>query len=220
MQERLPPAKSVSQTLQQILTGGGAIADLFSIGAIVAAVVKQDFWLAIFIVALICLSTIAIYRLMRSQILRRAGIGRILVLFVISIVIASGLWWWLANRDIEPVGVVITDPRNGTMVETRYLVQGAVSNPNSRVYVIVHPLGIETMGVIGSPLVGVDGKWQIYAYFPEKSLRISDQYELIAIAVNENFLVRLATGNSFRAWQIIKDLPRNTNKSNIVIVHQ
>jgi hypothetical protein len=43
-------------------------------------------------------------------------------------------------------------------------------------------------------------------------------YELIALATRENFLVTFATGNQLRAGQVLPGLPRNTNKSAVVTV--
>ena len=125
---------------------------------------------------------------------------------------------WLSNMELEPVDITIIDPQNGKNVTMEYLVRGMASDSEARVYVLVHPLSTREIWVQTQPIVSPDGSWQVICCFGTETLGIGDQYEVIALATKENFLVNLFTGNCLRAGQKLKRLPQETNISNVVTV--
>jgi len=207
-----------SEGIKQALTIGAAIAEIISLTIYVASLINQDALLVLAISVLVVVFTAGVYGLIRLDFFKRLSIGPILVVFLISVAVAVIAWSWLASINIKPIQVVIAKPSNGENVTMRYLVQGTVSDPNSKVHVIIHPLTVPKMWVQNPPIVGIDGSWQTDVYFGTDTLGIGDKYEVIALATNENFLVTFATGNFLREGQIIDSLPRNTNMSNIVTV--
>lgn len=207
-----------SESIKQALTIGAAIAEIISLTIYIASLINQDALLILAISVLVVVFAIAVYGFIRLEFFKRLNIGLILIVFLISVVVAVIAWSWLAGINIKPIQVVIIKPLNGENVTMRYLVQGTVNDPNSKVHVIIHPLSVPKIWVQNPPIVGTDGSWQTDVYFGTETLGIGDKYEVIALATNENFLVTLATGNFLREGQILDSLPHNTNRSNISTV--
>lgn len=208
------------ETLKQTLTVCAAIAEIIGMVVYLATLISQDSLLVLSMAVIIILFTVALFGLMRSNLFKRIGVGLVVIVLVLSIAAAAIAWSWLTTKSIKPVEITIADPHNDGAVTMRYLIQGSVSNPHSRVYVMVHPLTVPEMWVQNPPVVGADGSWQTYAYFGTTTLGLGDQYEVVAIASDENFLVTLATGNYLKEGQIIQNLPRNTNRSEVVTVQR
>ncbi len=183
-----------------------------------ANVLKQDSMLIIAIAMLLIVFVVTVQRLIKLDLFKR--INSIIILMVFLMLVASAVvaWSWLAEFKIKTIEVNITNPSGGDNVTMRYVVKGTVSDPSSRIYVIVHPLLRTDMWVSYPSMVSPDGKWQDDVYFGTETLGIDEQYEITAIATNENFLVTLATGNFLHEGQIIPTLPRNTNKADVVTV--
>lgn len=207
-----------SEVVKQALTIGAAIAEIISLTIYIASLINQDALLILAISVLVVIFAIAVYGLIRLDFFKHLSIGPILVVFLISVAVTVIAWSWLASISIKPIQVVITNPPNDGNVTMRYLVQGTVNDPNSKVHVIIHPLTVPKMWVQNPPIVGTDGNWQTDVYFGTDILGIGDRYEVIALATNENFLITFATGNFLREGQILESLPRNTNRSNVVTV--
>jgi hypothetical protein len=210
--------RASSEGIKQALTIGAAIAEIISVTICIASLINQDALLILAISLLVAISAITVYGLIRLDFFKRLSIGPILIIFLISVAVVVIAWSCLAGISINPIQVVITKPANDGNVTMRYLVQGTVNDPNSKIHVITHPLTVPKMWVQNPPVVGTDGSWQTDVYFGTDTLGIGDRYEVIALATNENFLITFATGNLLREGQILESLPRNTNRSNIVTV--
>jgi len=201
----------------QVIDTGIRILDLvaawIAITAFLASIVKQD-------PLLIFLMTVAAIAL--AGIVYKIGprVGRVPSLIILTglVVLAIIAWSLLASSGVTPIKVNITEPQDGGNVTMQYLVKGTVSDPNVRVYVIVHPLRVSEMWVQQPPIVDGTGNWQASANFGTETLGIGERYELIALATNDNFLVTWATGNSLSEGQKLTSLPRKSNRSNLATV--
>jgi len=198
-----------------ILVVASAIADLTAVSSLLATLVKQDSLLILLIIVATVALIGAIYRF-RGTILH--NVVRLLIFFVASVILAVVFWALLANSRVTPTKVSITDPQDTTPVTMQYLVKGTVSDPNSRVYVVVHPLRVSEMWVQQSPIVDGEGNWESSATFGTESLGIGERYQVIALATNDNFLVAFATGNLLREGQKLTSLPRKSNRSSLITV--
>lgn len=210
--------KGQTETLfKWMLVVASAIADLVTVAAFLASAVKQDGLLILFVIVAAAAFIGAIYRVRRF--LSRTGRVRVLLASIGSLVLAAVAWSLLASSGVAPIEVNISEPQNGASVTRQYLVKGTVSDSNARVFVIVHPLAVSEMWVQQRPIVDGKGNWQALANFGMEIIRPDgEQYEVIALATNDNFLVTWATGNSLSEGQKLRSLPRKSNRSNLITV--
>jgi hypothetical protein len=196
------------------------IADVSAVSALVAKSINQNtLLLGVIILVGILLATL-VDRLVRRKLVDPRNITVIILFCMGSIVFALFSWVWLSNTEVEPIQIEITDPTNGMEIEGfRHQVQGTVSDPNARVYVLVHPTAWSDIWVQDPPLVDSAGNWRVNAHIGTAGEGIAQDFEILAIASNENFLVTLATGNWLRVGPTGSDsIPQNTNRSNIVTI--
>ncbi len=212
--------QSSSEGVKQALTVCAAIAEIIGLAIYLASLISLNSLLIFAIAVLVIIFTVAVYWLTRSVFFKRVSVGLIVVVLTISVAVAVIAWSWLSGIGLQPIEVTISNSLDGDNVSMRYLVQGSVNNPHSKVHVIIHPLTVPEMWVQNPPIVSADGSWQTNVYFGTSTLGIGDKYEVVAIATGENFLITLATGNYLREGQTIKTLPRNTNQSNVVTVYR
>lgn len=202
-----------SNAIVWILTLASAIADWLAVAAFLASMVKQD----PILIFLMTVAAIAIAGIVYRVILR-VRLVPVLVALMGSGVLVIIAWSLLASSPLTSLKVNITDPQDGENITMQYLVRGTVSDPDAKVYVIVHPLRVSGMWVQKQPIVDGAGNWQASANFGTETLGIGERYELIALAINDNFLVTWATGNSLSEGSKLTNLPRKTNRSNLITV--
>ena len=185
------------------------VAGWIGVSAFLATIIKQD-PLLIFLMAVAAVVFAAVtYFVIRIQ----PPIVPLLIAFVASFVLAGVAWSLLANSAMTPIRVTITEPQEGANVEMSHLAKGTVSDPDARVRVIVHPLNVPEMRVQEIPVVDRQGNWQSTVFFGTEVH--NEEYQLIALAANENFLVTWATGNALSEGQKVTRLPLKSNGSNI-----
>jgi len=206
------------QKINQLLAAGASIAAIFNLIIYIASLINQDILLISISLLLAAIIGAGTWWFISAKCFARFSLGWITIIFVSSIALTVWTWSWFTHITIRPVKVTITKPVDGEHVNMRYLVQGTVDDPHSKVHVIVHPLSVSSMWVQPPPLVNTDGRWKTNVYFGTHNQGTDEKYEVVALATNENFLVNLLTGNSLREGQILKGLPRITNRSNIVTV--
>jgi hypothetical protein len=92
--------------------------------------------------------------------------------------------------------ITITAPCDRAQVAYRDFVEGTVSDPNTRVWVVIHPQEVGDYWVQPSVTVRNNGKWRVLVYFgePEHS---GKPYEVVAIA---NPREPLKEGQLFKSW--------------------
>ncbi len=197
-----------------------AIADVSAVSALVAQFVRQDQYLVLVIVAVAVIAILVLGWLIQRRWIDRQNLIVLGVLCVTSIVIAIVFWASLSSVKVTPIQVEILAPQDGVRIDSyRYLVKGTVSDPNARVYVVVRPLRPQDYWIQEQPTVDAKGNWQANAYFgePPPGPGAGEDYEIIALATNENSVVTCMTGNCLQVGKT-KDIPRNTNRSNLVTV--
>jgi hypothetical protein len=216
----IPPSQG-QQTgfLKDMFFGFSIFADAASISAVIASLTNLSSNLIL--LGLLVTSGLISY-LVTYKLTKRWHISPVLV--AISLLLAVGLsvstWMYLSNIPVKPIQVEITNLTNGDRVEGFHsLVQGRVSDPHATVRVLVHPLAVAEAWIQDIPIVDSAGNWQVNAYFGEPGNGVNQDYEIIALATSENFLVTRATGNGLSPSKInIDKLPQNTNRSNTVTV--
>jgi len=199
--------------IKRILVMISVIADWLSISAFLATIVKQDPLLILFMtVAAIALVGVA-YLLISA-----IGIRVALAACIGSLVLVIVAWSLLASSELAPLTVKIIDPQPGGSVTRPYLAKGTVSDPSARVFVIVRTLPVTERWVQQPSIVDGSGNWQTSVYFGDAAIGGEEQYEMIALATSDNFLVTWATGNSLSEGQKLLSLPRKSNKSSLITV--
>ena len=211
---------SKSDYCKRLLAVIGAIADTSAVSALAARGISQDIPLILVIVLTGVVLAALLDWLMRKGWIDPRNFASLGLFCLISVAFALSSWAWLANTEIKPIHIEILDPQNGMEIRGfRYQVQGQVSEPNARVYVLVHPTAWADIWVQDTPLVDSSGDWRVNGYFGTPGEGIAQDFEILAIATSENFLVTWATGNRLRLGPIDSDrVPQNTNRSNIVTI--
>lgn len=94
--------------------------------------------------------------------------------------------------------IQIKSPADNNMANARTYVEGYVSDPKAKVWVIIHPMEVSSYWV--QPTVSVDksGNWKVSAYFGRSSnIDVGKKFELIAIA---NPKTELKEGDVLSEW--------------------
>lgn len=114
----------LSPTLQKVLTVALAIIGSLDGVLIIAKFVQQNIHLMVglFVIAVVMIGVAWL------MFVRQLWLVLVVILGV-SIVALIPLWIWVANTEIEPINVTITDPQDSGPVTLRYLVKGEVSAP-------------------------------------------------------------------------------------------
>ncbi|OGW75357.1 MAG: hypothetical protein A2Z72_06960 [Omnitrophica bacterium RBG_13_46_9] len=110
------------------------------------------------------------------------------VLFMMTMSAASG----------QEVNLRITAPLDKSQVPERPFIEGTVTDPNAKVWVIVHPMEVSDYWVQPAINVKEDGTWKVMIYIGRPgTIDIDKQFEIMAVANPE---VRLSEGNVLGAW--------------------
>lgn len=138
---------------------------------------------------------------------------------LIGIILTIGVGYFLANTPVKPIHVEISESKIDTATTSdSCLVSGTVSDPNARVYVVIRPFMTKDYWVQEPATVDGTGNWQLNAHCGEAIVGAGESFEIIALATHENFIVTWLTGNWLTPGNSIKELPINSNRSNIVNV--
>lgn len=127
---------------------------------------------------------------------------------------------WLATRPAPPIQLRIVTPSDGDDVGLSTLVQGEVAPISSDVYVLVHPLSTDRWWVQNLPFVQNDGRWQVRVYTGTETEGIGELYEILAVATNENRLIRILRGDYPIPGQQLEAIPPYLAKSNLIVVRR
>lgn len=110
-----------------------------------------------------------------------------------------------APREVSPAPrqaptghIQITLPMDKSQVPPRAYVEGTVSDPRAKVWVIVHPMDVSAYWVQPSITVGKEGRWKVGAYFGRSgNIDVGKQFEIMAVA---NPKVILKEGDVLSGW--------------------
>jgi hypothetical protein len=131
----------------------------------------------------------------------------------VILALASQPLWIRESRALpnaEQIKVWITQPKNRDAIPERPYVEGKVSNANSTVWVIVHPMEVADFWVQPQFTVNRDGTWMVSIYVGRPgNLDAGKRYEIMAIA---NPKRPLKEGDVMRYW------PDAESKSEVVQV--
>jgi len=99
----------------------------------------------------------------------------------------------------EPTGQVqITSPLDKSQVHERTFIEGTVSDPQAKVWVILHPLELSDYWVQPAVTVRKDGTWRVNAYLGRPgNIDVGKQFELMVIAKPEE---PLKEGDVLMSW--------------------
>jgi hypothetical protein len=207
--------------LKRTLAVIGAVADVSAVSAAIALLTRRDAVLILVMVMTGVGVVWALSRLFKRGFIDRQHLGLIGAYFLLSIIIAAVPLAWPASVKITPIQITITEPQDGSNINgPRHMVKGIVKDhPDAGVYVVVRPLVPQNYWVQDSPTIDSQGSWQVNAYFGDLNVGVNEDYEIIALATDENFLVTLMTGSFLTTGQT-KSIPVNMNRSNIVTVRR
>jgi hypothetical protein len=204
--------------LNRTLAVIAAIADLSAVSALAAQFLRQDMFLILVIMVIAMGVVLVLNWLFRCGVIDRQNLVLLSVICLVSMVIAVVFWASLVSVKVKPIQLAIAAPQDGLKIDGyRYLVKGAASDSNARVYVLVRPLETLDYWVQEQPTIDATGNWQVNAYLGEKKTGIGQDYEIMALATNENWLVTLMTGNLLQVGKT-KSIPSNTSRSNLATV--
>lgn len=92
----------------------------------------------------------------------------------------------------------IIKPKDGSSVDWRPFVEGAVADPNAEVWVIVHPMEVSDYWVQPSVAVKEDSTWKVKIYIGRAgNLDVGKQFEIMAVA---NPREKLLEGKILKGW--------------------
>jgi hypothetical protein len=109
----------------------------------------------------------------------------------------------------EKLALRITAPKEGAKVQEKPFVEGTVSDPNTRVWVVVHPMAISTYWVQPAVTVKENGTWKVKVNIGHGNEGKGEQFEVMAVA---NPKVNLKEGDQLATW------PNAEAKSQVVEV--
>jgi hypothetical protein len=206
-------------TANKVLWILSALANLVAVSSFLATIIKSNPILILLItIAAVVLFGLVYLAKQTWHLTGRAGLVTTSIITILSAVLAVIAWSLLANSSLTPVKVTIIDPQPNGNVSLQYLVKGTVSDSNATAYVIVHPLRVSDMWVQQIPIVDGEGNWQSSCIFGHEGLGAGEQFQVIALATNDNFLVNWATGNSLSEGDTLTRLPQKSNKSALITV--
>jgi hypothetical protein len=110
-----------------------------------------------------------------------------------------------APKEVSPVSVPqpsgqiqITLPQDGSQVLPRTYIEGSVSDPNAKVWVVIHPMEVSSYWVQPAITVGKGGTWKVMAYLGRSgNIDVGKQFEIMAVA-NPKF--SLKEGDVLSRW--------------------
>ena len=77
--------------------------------------------------------------------------------------------------------IQILSPTDGAEVEGVQIVRGRVSDPDSDVFVIVHPLRTSSYWVQQNAVIAADGEWTIRVFLGTETTGVGEFFELLAV---------------------------------------
>jgi hypothetical protein len=98
-----------------------------------------------------------------------------------------------------PLTVTTSEPQPNATVEQRDTVSGSVSDPQAKVWVVVHPIGTSEFWVQPPVTLNTDGTWSVLAYFGREGLL--DRGNLYEIRAFVNPSESLESGER-RSWPL------------------
>src|SRR5262249_6101098 len=117
----------------------------------------------------------------------------------VSIAIGLTLMVLLPRRGItQALQIVVTAPPPDSQVPERPIVEGTVTNPNAKVWVIVHPLEVSDYWVQPAVTVREDGHWRVQVVIGRPGqVDVGKYFEICAVA---NPKVTLQEGQVLTGW--------------------
>lgn len=104
----------------------------------------------------------------------------------------------LKELEKPKLAISITEPTEGAAVPRRPFVKGTVSDPNAKVWVIVHPMATGNYWVQPSLTPKKDGTWKVMIYIGRPGADdVGKHFEIMAIA---NPKVKLKEGDVLSGW--------------------
>lgn len=101
-----------------------------------------------------------------------------------------------APKSTEQIQII--SPAANGLANARTYVEGYVSDPKAKVWVIIHPMEVSSYWVQPSVSVNKKGTWKVSAYFGRSAdIDVGKKFELIAIA---NAKTNLKEGDVLSNW--------------------
>ena len=122
---------------------------------------------------------------------------------VLAILVSSPGW-------AQELSIAISSPSNQDDVPWRPVVEGKVSDPNAKVWVIVRPLSVSEYWVQPKASVNRDRTWRAQVYIGRSGASDTGQFfEVLAVANPQRNL---------KEGDILKDWPAGRARSHLILV--
>lgn len=93
------------------------------------------------------------------------------------------------SKQIPTGQIQIISPYDGSQVGARIYVEGTVSAPSAKIWLIIHPMNVSAYWVQQNVSVRKDGTWKVMAYLGRGgNLDIAREFEIMAVAYPEKGL--------------------------------
>jgi hypothetical protein len=133
------------------------------------------------------------------------SVVRIAVVFLYILLIAKGI----DSQERQTV-VKIVRPTEGTTISSQSIVEGQSSNPNTTIWIIVHPLEVSDYWVQPRVSVRSNGQWAANVYVGRSGdLDAGKRFELLAVANPRTAL---------KEGAVLADWPEAEARSEVVMV--
>lgn len=128
------------------------------------------------------------------------------MLRILSIIILILVY---SSVEAEELHVKIISPKDQEKVSWRVIIEGMVSDPDVKVWVIIHPMSVSYRWVQPRVSVKANGTWKVIAYIGDPGTKIGEHFEILAVVNPE---VTLSEGDMLPDW------PKSQTRSNFIEV--
>lgn len=117
-----------------------------------------------------------------------------------------------SKKELKTLQIVlhIIEPKNEDLVPEQPYVKGTVVDPNTKVWVIIHPMEVSDYWVQQRVNVKEDGTWRVQVHIGKPGfIDVGKQFEIMAVA---NPKVKLKEGDVLDEW------PEAEGNSQLIVV--
>jgi len=132
-----------------------------------------------------------------------------IVLFTVFAVIFLAA---VLNVNAEEIKLRITAPLDRAEVPERPFVEGTITDPNVKLWVVVHPVGVSDYWVQPNVTIKEDGTWKVKIYIGRPgAVDLDKQFEILAVTDPEIVLTE---------GKVLDDWPNARCKSQVIEVRR
>jgi hypothetical protein len=129
----------------------------------------------------------------------------------------------LRLNSTSPVYVMISTPAESRILESQMQIEGTVSPPDSRVYILVRPEDSNVWWAQPAPVISGDGAlsgtaaWTTTVYLGNEQDGQYKKFEVVALASTNLVILDFLNGDYLIEGDAIKDMPL-LSRSNVILI--